>query len=191
MSVVTEKSVQSWSIRLSFDDYNEERNYWFTSERFALPATVTTPELASEWAEAHYGVGQRNSAVAYQLFSKTVTTETVTTETEDGLARIKEVVTTEKVEHAPVFREGAEYKKNVLDPQKAWEQARFDSGEQALDHAWQDESTENIARKARGEEQVYTAEKAWYEFKGYAPLDRHLPKPEQAAKGLLARLFQS
>jgi len=181
---VVESVTCFWHIKLSFEDFREDHNYKFAD--WHRLGKFDTHELASQYAEKEYGNRTYKSSVAYQLRSETVTTEVINTVT-DGLKRVKRVVTSDTEEFPVVYRDFAAYEQYVLIPREEQKQRRIASGEEALEQAWADEVEENHIREQNGEVPVYTAEKAWYEFNGYHPLDRHLEKPVER-KGFLNRL---
>jgi hypothetical protein len=180
----TKATAVNWSIRISWGDYDENHRYGY-SEWYKVNQPHGT---VSEWAEKTYGAGSRNSAVAYQLSMETV--RTAETFFPDGRVKTS-AVTTEVTDFAPVCREFNEYNTNVLAPQAAWQKAREDSGEAALEQARNTEYDQNTIRRENGEAPVYDAEKAFYTFMGYdIPVHNDEVQLNAPKQGFLTRLFQ-
>jgi hypothetical protein len=179
-------SVQTYEVRISWDEFSADHNYGFSSW---YQWKGETREEAVTSAENFYGANSANSAVAYQLRE---TVETVLVEEKVLNGFLQEVTTTTKTQaRLPiVYRLEKEYTENVILPREKREQERVDSGEAALSDAYQEELDANHARTANGEPLVHDAQIALLKFHNHEIPAHLLPKTEETTKkSLLSRIF--
>jgi len=186
-----------YGIALSFEDFREDGNYRRTEvypvsvrqagyKQPVIPATSREQALAQAAIDCPMGKKHARSWVAYWLFERITTTETILGE-KNGQPTKKETVTVEEEFFFKQERPYADWHKFVVLPREAYHKAYVESGEAALDDARAAEYDENRARRADGIPEVHEAEIAWLEFKGMT-VGEHL-LPVKTRPSLSSRFF--
>jgi len=158
---------RQYKIQLSFENYRADHNYQRGTLHFLkLRDNKEYKNLAEAIAEADklYAAKGNLSWSAYWI-QEVVVTETLNTDVAKRTIFTTEMVTQNDA-HV-VYRTAEDYNAHVTKPTAARAAARIASGEAALEAASNAEYAENLRRAERFEPLVHTAEKAYYEFKGW------------------------
>lgn len=178
-SIMTTSTVtRKYTLRLSFEPYNENHEYTKGSVNGIPPKNaneeITSLAEAVALTDAYYRADGALSWIAYWI-SESVTTTTVES---NGKQTVTTAVTVDTEDAHVTYRSAEDYEKYVAGPSRQWEADRVTSGEAALSDAVDAESLENVKREHRGEYPLFAARIAYYTFKGY---DTELIRATEAA----------